>query len=184
MINLAVHPTHISLQPRSISWNWNGYAWTNLYTGFPVQREVQLPPPDFVLKHILKCPQTIHLVRHSIPRYMCAYHVKDTFKADKVYIIVSASISRTENFTKLEEALGDRVVGVKKGIKSHTPWTDVLDAVREVRENGADLVVTLGAGSLTDGAKVVAYVCLYLIPSANHINTNIMTGTCKQRLLT
>lgn len=89
----------------------------------------------------------------------CAHHATETFKASRVYIIVSSSISKTENFNKLEKALGDTVVvGVKRGIKPHTPWSDVLEGVRDVKQSNADLIVTLGAGSLTDGAKVIAYV--------------------------
>ncbi|CAG8975422.1 hypothetical protein HYALB_00010369 [Hymenoscyphus albidus] len=95
----------------------------------------------------------------------CAHHITNTFKASKVYIIVSNSISKTSNFTDLENALGDKVVGVRKGIKPHTPWDDVLEIVAEVREKGVDVIVTLGAGSLTDGAKVVAFAL------ANNVST-------------
>lgn len=88
----------------------------------------------------------------------CAHHVSNTFNASKVYIIVSNSISKTDNFTKLKEALGDKVVGVRKGIKPHTPWDDVLEIVNEARTAKTDLIITLGAGSLTDGAKLVSFV--------------------------
>ena len=99
----------------------------------------------------------------------CAHHVNNTFKASKVYIIVSNSISKTDNFKRLTDALGDKVVGVRKGIKPHTPWDDVVEIVEEVRSLKADIIVTLGAGSLTDGAKVVAFVskCIFenIIPT-------------------
>lgn len=49
-------------------------------------------------------------------------------------------------------------MGVRYGIKPHTPWTDVLEIVKDVDEKRADLIVTLGAGSLTDGAKVISFV--------------------------
>lgn len=88
----------------------------------------------------------------------CAHHISNTYHASKVYIIVSNSISRTENLASLQEALGDKIVGVRKGIKPHTPWDDVLEIVKDVQEKGADVIVTLGAGSLTDGAKVISFV--------------------------
>jgi alcohol dehydrogenase class IV len=98
-------------------------------------------------------------ISSGIPFYeACAHHVTNTFKASSVYIIVSNSISKTDNFKKLTNALGEKVVGVRKGIKPHTPWSDVVEIVEEVRSLGADIIVTLGAGSLTDGAKVVAFV--------------------------
>jgi alcohol dehydrogenase class IV len=101
----------------------------------------------------------------------CAHHITHTFKASKVYIIVSNSISKTENFSKLTDALGDKVVGVRKGIKPHTPWDDVLEILEEVRGLGVDVIVTLGAGSLTDGAKVIAFV------SENEMMGNVVGET-------
>lgn len=88
----------------------------------------------------------------------CAHHVTNTFHASKVYVIVSQSISKTSNFKRLQDALGDKIVGVRYGIKPHTPWDDVIEIVKDVKEKDADLIVTLGAGSLTDGAKVISFV--------------------------
>ncbi|KAK3317118.1 hypothetical protein B0T19DRAFT_451840 [Cercophora scortea] len=70
----------------------------------------------------------------------CKHHATETFGAKRVYIIVSSSISKTSSFTVLKDALGDSVVGV----------------AADLRDLAADLIVTLGAGSLTDGAKVAA----------------------------
>ncbi|PVH85323.1 Dehydroquinate synthase-like protein [Cadophora sp. DSE1049] len=95
----------------------------------------------------------------------CAHHIDNTFHASKVYIIVSSSISKTDNFTRLQKALGEKIVGVRKGIKPHTPWDDIVEIVNDVRENGADILVTLGAGSLTDGAKIVTFAL------ANNVTT-------------
>lgn len=44
----------------------------------------------------------------------CAHHIKNSFHVSKVYIIVSSSISKTDKFTRLEKALGDKIVGVQK----------------------------------------------------------------------
>ncbi|KAF2099725.1 Dehydroquinate synthase-like protein [Rhizodiscina lignyota] len=86
----------------------------------------------------------------------CAHHVENTFKASRVYMIVSKSISGTENFVSLEKALSGKVVGVRRGIRQHVPWDDVVEVAKDVHDRDADLIVTLGAGSLTDGAKVVS----------------------------
>ncbi|KAK4553331.1 hypothetical protein LTR86_009631 [Recurvomyces mirabilis] len=87
----------------------------------------------------------------------CAKHVTETFKAKRVYIIASASLARNTNHVRrLQDALGDRVVGVRKGIKPHTPWSEILEIAAEAKELQADLLITLGAGSLTDGAKIIA----------------------------
>ncbi|ORY01283.1 putative Fe-containing alcohol dehydrogenase [Clohesyomyces aquaticus] len=91
----------------------------------------------------------------------CAKHVKDTFHASKVYIIASGSLSRnTDKVDKLVAAIGkDHVVGVKRGMTPHTPWSEILSITEECRKTDADCVVTLGAGSMTDGAKLVV-LCL------------------------
>jgi alcohol dehydrogenase class IV len=106
----------------------------------------------------------------GLPFYKaCAHHVTNTFHASKVYLIVSASISKTENFHLLQLELGDKIAAVRYGIKPHTPWTDVLEITNDINEKGADLIVTLGAGSLTDGAKVIVFVGPYVVtlPSTN-----------------
>lgn len=83
-------------------------------------------------------------------------HARDTYAAKRIYLIVSNSISKTDNFAKLRAALGANLVGIRYGIKQHVPWTDVLEIAKELHSARADLLVTLGAGSLTDGAKVAA----------------------------
>lgn len=91
----------------------------------------------------------------------CAKHVQKTFNASKVYVIVSKTLARTtDKADKLIEALRkDHVVGVRKGITPHTPWSEILSIAAECRVAKADCVVTLGAGSTTDGAKLVVLVC-------------------------
>lgn len=77
-----------------------------------------------------------------------------------MYIIASGSLSRnTDKVDKLIDALGkDNVVGVKKGLTPHTPWSEILQITAEAREAKADCVVTIGAGSVTDGSKLVVLV--------------------------
>lgn len=83
----------------------------------------------------------------------CAHHAENTFKASRIYVVVSRSISKTEDFTTLKNALGDKIVGVRYGILPHTPWEDVFDIVKEIKTKDADLIITLGAGSISDGVK-------------------------------
>ena len=45
-------------------------------------------------------------------------------------------------------------------MKPHTFMSEVLEIVEDARELDADLIVTLGGGSLIDAAKVVAFVRL------------------------
>ena len=90
----------------------------------------------------------------------CAKHIRETFHASKVYIIASGSLARnTDEVDTLIDAIGkDSVVGVRKGMTPHTPWSEILAITAECRAGQADCVVTLGAGSMTDGAKLVVLV--------------------------
>ncbi|TVY31448.1 Dehydrogenase [Lachnellula subtilissima] len=94
-----------------------------------------------------------------------AHHVTNTFHASKVYIIVSNSISKTDNFTQLKKVLGDKIVGTRYGIKPHSPWDDLVETTNDIQKTGADLIITLGAGSLTDGVKVITFAL------ANNVST-------------
>src|ERR1700738_1944766 len=65
----------------------------------------------------------------------------------------------TDTVARLRAMLGNRLAGVCAKIGAHTPRTDVVAAANAAREAGADLIVTLGGGSVTDAAKMVA-LCL------------------------
>ena len=83
-------------------------------------------------------------------------HCQDVFRSSRVYIICSRSIAKnTDALGRLRSALGDRVAGFRIGIDSHTPLAQVLEVANDAKECDADCLVTLGAGSLTDGAKIV-----------------------------
>lgn len=89
----------------------------------------------------------------------CAYQVESTFKASCVYIIASKSLaSNTNALQSLENALGSKVVGTTIGMRPHTYWSEILAVTADCRKVSADLIITLGAGSLTDAAKIVALV--------------------------
>jgi alcohol dehydrogenase class IV len=88
-----------------------------------------------------------------------ARHVTETFGASRVYVICSGSLARnTDSLDRLTAALGQKVVGRRIGMQSHTLWSEVLEIVEDARNVQADLLLTLGAGSLTDGAKIIALV--------------------------
>jgi alcohol dehydrogenase class IV len=76
-----------------------------------------------------------------------------------VYIIASRTLSNnTDALQRLQDALDEKVAGVRVGMKSHTYWSEVLEVTRACRKCEADLIVTLGGGSLTDAAKIVSLV--------------------------
>lgn len=105
------------------------------------------------------------LLSYGIPfPRAAAHHITETFGASRVYVICSGSLARnTDALGRLTAALGaEKVVGRRIGMQSHTLWSEVLEIVAEARGLQADLLLTLGAGSLTDGAKIVALVGVFL----------------------
>jgi maleylacetate reductase len=75
-------------------------------------------------------------------------------------VLASSSLSTGTDFVpRLQRRLGARFAGSASGMPSHTPRDAVLAMARQARESRADLIVTLGGGSLTDGAKMVR-LCL------------------------
>jgi maleylacetate reductase len=86
--------------------------------------------------------------------------------ATRVFLMVSGTLNRkTDEIEKLRRALGNRCVGTFDQMPPHTPRRAVIAAAEQAREAGADLIATLGGGSITDGAKAVQ-LCL-----ANDIRT-------------
>lgn len=86
--------------------------------------------------------------------------------ATRVFLMVSGTLNRqTDEIEKLRRALGNNCVGIFDKMPPHTPRHAVIAAAAQAREAGADLIVTLGGGSITDGAKAVQ-LCL-----ANDIRT-------------
>ena len=86
--------------------------------------------------------------------------------ATRVFLMVSSSLNRnTEEIARVKAALGNRCAAVWDGMPPHTPRSAVLRATEQARAVEADLIVTIGGGSITDGAKAVQ-MCL-----ANDIRT-------------
>jgi maleylacetate reductase len=84
----------------------------------------------------------------------------DRLDARAVFVMASGTLSReTDLVERLRQTLGNRFAGLCAKIGAHTPRIDVVAAANSARDSGADLIVTLGGGSITDGAKMVG-LCL------------------------
>lgn len=89
-----------------------------------------------------------------------------TLECSRPFIIISKSLSqKTDALERLNTSLnnGDvKVAGIHVGMRSHTYYSEVLDVAGKVKAAGADSVVTIGGGSLTDAAKAIVLVSLLL----------------------
>ena len=80
--------------------------------------------------------------------------------AERIFLMVSGTLNReTDVIAKIQAALGNRCVGVFASMPPHTPRSAVIAAASQAREARTDLIVTIGGGSITDGAKAVQ-LCL------------------------
>ena len=90
----------------------------------------------------------------------------DRLDSERVFLMVSGTLNRsTDEVAAVRRALGNRVAGVFDRMPPHTPRGAVIEAAAAARQAGADLIATIGGGSVTDGAKAV-HLCL-----ANDIRT-------------
>ena len=81
----------------------------------------------------------------------------ETMDARRVILIASTSLrTRTDAIAGIEAALGDRHAATFDGIAPHAPRADVLRATDAARAARADLIVSIGGGSVTDATKIVA----------------------------
>jgi maleylacetate reductase len=90
----------------------------------------------------------------------------DRLHASSAFLMVSGTLNRqTDEIDKIRKTLGPRYAGTFDAMPPHTPREAVIAAANQARASDADLIVTVGGGSITDGAKAVQ-LCL-----ANDIGT-------------
>jgi maleylacetate reductase len=90
----------------------------------------------------------------------------DRLGATRAFLMVSGTLNReTDEIAKIRDSLGPRCAATFDAMPPHTPREAVIAAAEQARAAGADLIVTVGGGSITDGAKAVQ-LCL-----ANNVRT-------------
>jgi maleylacetate reductase len=90
----------------------------------------------------------------------------DRLGARRALLMVSGTLNRqTDEIEKIRNRLGARCAATFDAMPPHTPREAVIAAAEQARAANADLIVTVGGGSITDGAKAVQ-LCL-----ANDVRT-------------
>jgi maleylacetate reductase len=84
----------------------------------------------------------------------------DRLHLSRAFLMVSGTLNRnTDEIDKIRKRLGRRYVGSFDAMPAHTPRDAVVAAAEQARAASADIIVTVGGGSITDGAKAVQ-LCL------------------------
>jgi maleylacetate reductase len=83
-----------------------------------------------------------------------------TRDAGKVFLLVGRTLNReTDAISPIVRDLEGRVVEVFDEVSAHTPQEQIIAATQMAREAEADLIVTVGGGSITDAGKMIS-LCL------------------------
>ena len=99
-------------------------------------------------------------VLFGIPTAQAVAEQAARLDAERVFLMASGTLLReTDEIDKVRRALGNRCAAIFDRMPPHTPRRAVIEAADQAREAGADLIVTVGGGSITDGAKAVQ-LCL------------------------
>lgn len=102
----------------------------------------------------------IDRVRYGTPFEEAIVAEAKQLDAKRVFVLASGTLVReTDSVERLKDALGTTYAGLYDRISAHTPRTAVVEAANLARKASADLIVTLGGGSVTDGGKMVV-LCL------------------------
>lgn len=84
------------------------------------------------------------------------YELIERTGAKRVFLLASGTLNRNTNeVERLRAALGQRFAGLFDRIPAHSPRQSVIDAANVARECEADLIVTVGGGSVTDAGKAI-----------------------------
>lgn len=80
--------------------------------------------------------------------------------ARRIFVMASGTLNReTDEVERIRAPLGDRCAAVFDRMKAHTPRNPVVEAAELARAADADLIITVGGGSVTDAGKAVQ-LCL------------------------
>ncbi len=121
-------------------------------------------------------PSRIERVVFGTPYLEAASAIVEETGARRVFILASRTLNRTTPLVEdLRRVLGARHAGTFDEMPAHTPREAVVAAANAARAAGADLLVTLGGGSLTDAAKAVV-LCL-----SNDVRTEALLDALRTR---
>ncbi|KAK5047424.1 hypothetical protein LTR84_006520 [Exophiala bonariae] len=117
-----------------------------------------LSPSQHVIEPFAES-QPAPLVSYGLPyAQACRQFIDSYWNCKRVYLLISASLAeKSDVFNRLQKALGTKIVGARIGLKPHTLWSEILEVLDDMRPLDVDCIVSVGAGSLTDAIKVIAW---------------------------
>ena len=97
----------------------------------------------------------------------------------RIVLVYSQALDQTTNVIhKLKEKLGSLVVGTKSGVGAHSPYQDVLEIARLLKEKYADCLISVGSSSYSDANKIARLMQADLDPE--NLTMEAMEGLVDQ----
>jgi maleylacetate reductase len=99
-------------------------------------------------------------VLHNVRAHEALPDLLTLFNYERVFIVCSKTLkAKTEVVERIVASLGDKLVGLTDDVGEHSPLSNVLKAARQVHEANADVLVSIGGGSVMDMVKAMQ-LCL------------------------
>ncbi|CAN5272300.1 iron-containing alcohol dehydrogenase [soil metagenome] len=100
---------------------------------------------------------------------------------DRAFVITGRTLhEKTDLIQRIEDLLGQKHAGTFAGMGQHTPGSAVEAAASEAEMAGADMLVSVGGGSVIDGTKAVARQLAY--PAQVAVPTTLSGAEWAQRV--
>jgi maleylacetate reductase len=112
------------------------------------------------------------------PASECIKELVQQYKFERVLILASKSLNEnTSEISNIEAALGCHHAATIDGIQPHAPRADVIKVTDAIRSVNADLVVTVGGGSVTDAGKIAALLVKHNVTDSSQMEALRITMT-------
>jgi len=95
--------------------------------------------------------ETVHCGVDYCATLLAEMQQRDLHRA--LVIVSSSLLKHTRQLARLQEVLGERLAGISDCVGAHTPRPDVLNIVQQVRTLQADVLISIGGGSVIDACK-------------------------------
>ena len=95
-------------------------------------------------------------VLHNVDAHKVLPDILTLFGYERVFIVCSKSVNtKTTIIDRLRACLGQRLVGLTDEVGEHSPLSNILKAAALARDARADVLVSVGGGSVMDMCKAM-----------------------------
>lgn len=95
-------------------------------------------------------------VLHNVQASQALPELMDWFGYNRAFFVCSRTLNtRSDAISNIVEVLGDRCIGLTDKVGEHSPLSNVLAAAKEAFDLEADVIISVGGGSVMDMCKAM-----------------------------